>query len=160
MVSSPKLSPWQVLRTRLHLFLVAVRKRQTVGARIAVFDGDKVLLVRHTYLPGWHFPGGGVEPFETAEAAAMREAEEETGLRVIGRASLHGLFLNRVAGGGRDYVALYVARQFEVSRAFAPNLEIAACEWFKANSLPDGTEGGTARRVAEIMAGAIPPAEW
>lgn len=160
MVSSPRLSPWQVLRTRLHLFLVAVRKRQTVGARIALVDGDKVLLVRHTYLPGWHFPGGGVEPFETAETAAMREAEEETGYRVGDRPTLHGLFLNRVAGGGRDHVALYVARQFEMLRAFTPNLEIAACEWFDMQGLPAEVEAGTARRVAEITTGALPPSEW
>ncbi len=112
MKDETKLTPWQRARTRLHLFLTALRKRLTVGVRAMLLDGRKVLLVRHTYTPGWQFPGGGVEPFETAQAAAARESLEETGYRVSGPAVLHGVFLNRIAGGGRDHVALYVWREF------------------------------------------------
>jgi 8-oxo-dGTP pyrophosphatase MutT (NUDIX family) len=159
MIDTLALNPWQVVRTRLHLFLVAIRKRQTVGARLALIDGQKVLLVRHTYVPGWHFPGGGVEPFETAEAAAVREGLEETGYAAIGRSQLHGLFLNRVAGGGRDYVALYVAREFSPARVFAPSVEIARCEWFEMGALPPDVERGTAERIGEIVSGKAPPGE-
>lgn len=160
MVISAKLSAWQVFRTRLHLFMVAVRKRQTVGARLALVDGRRVLLIRHTYVPGWQFPGGGVEPFETAETAAVRETLEETGFAVRGRPALHGLFLSRVAGGGRDHVALYVSREFSRDRAFKPNIEIAECSWFEADALPSDVEPGTAARVAEIVLGTAAPAEW
>jgi len=160
MVDGVALNPWQVFRTRLHLFAVAIRKRQTVGVRLALIDGGKVLLVKHTYVPGWHFPGGGVEPFETAETAAVREGVEETGCVAKGRPQLQGLFLNRVAGGGRDYVALYVARAFSQLRAFRPNLEIAACEWVEMSELPADTERGTAARIAEIISGVQPAAEW
>jgi 8-oxo-dGTP pyrophosphatase MutT (NUDIX family) len=160
MVGTAALNPWQVFRTRLHLLSVALRKRQTVGARMALLDGDRVLLVRHTYVPGWQFPGGGVEPFETSEAAAVRETLEETGYAVGGRPRLHGLFLNRVAGGGRDHVALFVTTEFSQARAFAPNLEIARCEWFSMSALPPDTEPGTRARVGEIVAGTAPPAEW
>ncbi len=63
-----------------------------LGARAMLVDGDdRVLLLRHTYMPGWHFPGGGVEPGETAEDAARREAEEETGLRIEGPMIMLGL---------------------------------------------------------------------
>jgi 8-oxo-dGTP pyrophosphatase MutT (NUDIX family) len=160
MLNSPQLTPWQVLRTRLHLFAVGVRKRLTVGVRSVLLDGDRVLLIRHTYAPGWQFPGGGVEPFETAEQAAARETLEETGYRVSGRPHLHGLTLNRIAGGGRDHVAVYVWREFAVSRAFVPNIEIAACEWFSVTDLPADIEAGTARRIAEIGNGVPAPAEW
>src|SRR5688572_23284909 len=111
-----KLTRLQAIRTRLHLFEVAIRKRLTVGVRGVVIDGDRVLLLKHTYVPGWQFPGGGVEPGETAEQAAAREVEEETGYAVAGRPALHGLYLNRVAGGARDHVAVYVWRDFSLKR--------------------------------------------
>ncbi|MBI4922029.1 MAG: NUDIX domain-containing protein [Devosia nanyangense] len=154
-----RLTPLQRLRTRLHLFSVAVRKRLTVGVRAVLVKERKVLLVRHTYLPGWHFPGGGVEPFESAELAAARETMEETGYAVEGRPQLLGLFLNR-ANGGRDHVAVYIWREFHTQLEFAPNMEIAELDWFEMDALPSGVEGGTARRIAEIAGAKPPAAEW
>ena len=52
-------------------------------ADVVIEVGDRVVLVRRKYPPpGWAIPGGFVEVGETVEAAAVREALEETGLRV------------------------------------------------------------------------------
>jgi 8-oxo-dGTP diphosphatase len=53
----------------------------TVDAIIEVAGGI-VLIKRRFPPPGWAVPGGFVEYGETVEAAAVREAREETGLAV------------------------------------------------------------------------------
>ena len=49
----------------------------TMGVRAAVErdgpEGPEVFLVRHTYVAGWHLPGGAVEVGETAGDAVLRE---------------------------------------------------------------------------------------
>lgn len=59
-----------------------LRGRAHEGALVAVHVGSAVLLVRSSYRRAWNFPGGGIRPGETPEAAARRELAEEIGLAV------------------------------------------------------------------------------
>jgi 8-oxo-dGTP diphosphatase len=59
--------------------------RLTVDVVIELLDQPQrpiVLIERRNPPPGWALPGGFVDVGETVEAAAVREAREETGLEV------------------------------------------------------------------------------
>ena len=49
---------------------------------IVTTENGLVLVLRKNPPPGWALPGGFIEEGETAEAAAVREVAEETGLKV------------------------------------------------------------------------------
>ena len=125
----------------------------TVGVRGAVFDGDgRVFLVRHTYLPGWYLPGGGVDSGETSQAAVIRELHEEGNIEVAGRPELFGLYLNARLSR-RNHVALYVIRDWRQPEPPRPNREIAEAGFFPLDDLPEETTPATGRRLEEIGAG-------
>jgi ADP-ribose pyrophosphatase YjhB (NUDIX family) len=58
------------------------RLRGNTGITLAVWVGDRVLLVRHSYKPGLRLPGGSVRSGEDPCLAAARELQEEVGLAV------------------------------------------------------------------------------
>jgi 8-oxo-dGTP pyrophosphatase MutT (NUDIX family) len=155
-----ELSTWQLWRTRAHLFLSGVTRHVTLGTRAMLIDANRVLLVRHTYIPGWHFPGGGVEPGETAPAAAARELFEETGYRARGPLRLHGLFLVVDRTTNRDHIALYVSREHERVADFTASREIADSAWFAAEALPAEVTPATIRRVREVFENLPPDPMW
>lgn len=129
----------------------------TLGVRGAAIGPDgQVCLVRHTYVPGWHLPGGGLEVGEDALQALRRELREEAGIEILGEAVLQGIVHNRRVSR-RDHVLIYVVRDFSVS-ARPPDREIAEIGFFPLDDLPPGTTRSTWDRLREIEAGLPPPA--
>src|SRR3982074_2974531 len=83
------------LRRVLHLYWRFARG-MTLGVRAVVLDDDnRVFLVKHSYIAGWHLPGGGVEVGETFRDALRRELAEEGRIEFSGEPVLHGRFFNR-----------------------------------------------------------------
>jgi 8-oxo-dGTP pyrophosphatase MutT (NUDIX family) len=147
------------LRRAFHLYWRMARG-MTLGVRGVVLDGDnKVFLVRHSYVAGWHLPGGGVEVGETFGEALARELMEEGRIELAGEPVLHGLFFNGHVSR-RDHVAVYIVRQFRQDRLPKPNHEIVECGFYAAGALPAETTRGTRRRIAEVLDGAAPIATW
>ena len=118
-------------------------------------DG-RVLLVKHTYQPGWLFPGGGVGRGEPPEHALLRELKEEVGY--AGNAAEFVRLYTRRAGWATNVVALYRLRDVVID--FKPNLEISEARFFARDALPDGTPATVRRRIAELLDGVAPSPFW
>ena len=143
----------------LHNYFLMARGL-TLGVRAIVRSDDgKFLLVRHTYTPGWHFPGGGVEKGETAVAALKFELLEETGLRLKGTPVFHGVFHNNGVSR-RDHVLVFVCDVDDSVANKPTSVEIAEIGYFDLDDLPDGTDPGTIRRMREVAERIEPRPEW
>jgi ADP-ribose pyrophosphatase YjhB (NUDIX family) len=135
-----------------------VRRPMTLGVRGLVCDEHgRVLLVRHTYVDGWHLPGGGVEHGESALEALKRELAEEGGVealltQIVGFYSNHARFRH-------DHVVLYRVVEW---RPCAPHEtgEIAERGFFAVDVLPADVTPGTRRRLAEVFGGAPQSDVW
>jgi ADP-ribose pyrophosphatase YjhB (NUDIX family) len=158
-LQDPRKSFEPVLRRLFHLYWRFARG-MTLGVRAVVLDGDnRVFLVKHSYVSGWHLPGGGVEVGETFSDALRRELVEEGRIELAGEPALHGVFLNSHVSR-RDHVAVYLVRQFRQDRLPEPNHEIIGCGFFEVAALPTETTTGTRLRIAEVLEGKPPIATW
>ena len=139
-----------VTRRVLH-FYWRFSRGLTLGVRAVVIDGSgKVFLVMHSYVPGWHLPGGGVEIGETAAVALARELREEGNIELVDRPTLFAVYFNgRISR--RDHVALYVVRSFRQDAPPQPNHEIVAHGFFAPDALPAETTRASRERIAEVL---------
>jgi 8-oxo-dGTP pyrophosphatase MutT (NUDIX family) len=148
-----------VLRQSFHLYWRFARG-MTLGVRAVVLDSaDRVFLVKHSYVTGWHLPGGGIEVGETFGDALRRELAEEGRIELQGEPALHGIFFNSHVSR-RDHVAVYLIRHFRQDRLPEPNREIVACGFFEPGALPAETTAGTRLRISEVLEGRQPISTW
>jgi ADP-ribose pyrophosphatase YjhB (NUDIX family) len=148
-----------VLRRLLHFYWRFTRT-VTLGVRALVIDqAGRIFLVKHSYVSGWHLPGGGVEPGETIVAALARELREEGNIELIEAPKLCGLFYND-RDSPRDHVALYLVRGFRQSAAPVPDCEIVAHGFFAVDALPNDTTVATRARIIEVLGGAPLSERW
>ena len=132
----------------LHLYF-RFSRGMTLGVRAACFDENgRIFLVRHTYVPGWYMPGGGVEVDETALEALTKELREEGNLELLEPPSLFHIYLNARVGR-RDHVLLYRARVRQTAPR-PPDREIAESGFFALDALPEDVTRETVDRVEEL----------
>lgn len=130
----------------------------TLGVRAACFDAEgRVFLVRHSYVPGWHMPGGGVERGETMKAALIKELSEEGNLELTAPAELFAVYFNNRTSR-RDHVAFYRCAVRQTSPK-AADREILEAGFFALDALPEGVTAATRRRLAEL-AGEAPVSDF
>ncbi|MBZ9853481.1 NUDIX domain-containing protein [Mesorhizobium sp. CA13] len=152
---------WPGLRARLfHLYFV-LRRPMTLGVRGLIHEtaSNSLFLIRHTYVPGWQLPGGGVEIGETMAEALTRELAEEGNITLTAPPVLRSMHFNRRASR-RDHVGLYLIEKFSQTAPKLPDREIAEAGFFPLDRLPQGTTPATLRRIAEVFGGKPPSPYW
>ena len=142
-----------LLRNLLHLYW-RFSRGLTIGVRGLVVDGTgRVFLVKHSYVAGWHLPGGGVEVGETLArrwrgSCAKRATSNLARRRNFSPSTSTGEFR------ARDHVALYVVRSFHQSSAAAAEPRNRGARLFRCR-MPcrADTARGTRERIAEVLGG-------
>jgi 8-oxo-dGTP pyrophosphatase MutT (NUDIX family) len=148
-----------VLQPAMHVYWRFSRPA-TLGVRALVIDGQgRVFLIKHSYVAGWHLPGGGVETGETLLTALTRELAEEGNIALTAPPRLHGVFFNKRASR-RDHVALFIVRDFHQPAPPKPNREIVEHGFFARDALPKDVSRATRARLAEVFAGAAVSELW
>lgn len=117
-------------------------------AAVARNRNRQILLVRHSYQPGWMLPGGGVGRAEPPTDAIMRELREEVGMTGASAPELFALY-TRKAGWATNLVAVFRVDDIEIN--FKPNFEIVDARFADPDDLPAETTPPTARRIKEAL---------
>jgi 8-oxo-dGTP pyrophosphatase MutT (NUDIX family) len=136
-------------------FMAAERSRPRVSVVILRNDGAEVLMVQHCRRDGstyWQLPRGGLHDGESAEAGALRELLEETGLQ--GRV-VRWLFSIPYRLGSSSTFLVEVEEDAEAQLGFDPEEEergyrkLIAVAW---RSLSDVQESPEVQILGIVMA--------
>ena len=112
-------------------------------------NGPEVLIVHRPRYDDWSLPKGKREPGETDEQCAVREVEEETGVRCsLGLELLPQKYVDRK---GRPKVVRYWLMERRVTREFVPNSEIDQVRWVALTDAGDAlTYQGDRDQLANV----------
>jgi 8-oxo-dGTP pyrophosphatase MutT (NUDIX family) len=128
---------------RLHWF---VFRPYHEGVKCVLTDGNRVLLVRHTYGPDvWEVPGGSLGRREEPRTGATREVQEELGVSVSDWAPAG--YIDGHMDYRHDFLYCFRAEIGSPPLSLALG-EIATARWFEFDQLPPdiGTASGTMLR--------------
>ena len=148
------------LKTRLFHTWFLLTRPMTLGVRALAFDAEgRILLVRHTYIRGWHLPGGGVESGQTMVDALARELREEANVKFGHPPQLRSVHLNtRVTK--RDHVAVYLCENVRQVAPKERDMEIEEARFFRLDDLPESIAASTATRIGEFNNGTAADPFW
>lgn len=119
-------------------------------------DGT-IVLVRHRYMPGLCFPGGGVASGEPPQQSMLRELKEEIGVTEVDSVEFLGLYTRKIWWTA-NVITLFRVRGAKVD--FKPSLEIVEIVAIDPHAPPPDTSPATRRRLAELTGAAPVSPYW
>ena len=124
-------------------------------AGVLVVRGGRLLMVkraREPYLGFWDIPGGFLEVDELPDEGAVREVEEETGLKVK-TTELFGFYRDIYSYGDEENHCLIIYFLGHVLEGIEkPGSEATDLAWFAPEELPEAIAFDHARRVLDDWA--------
>ncbi|HRJ01860.1 MAG TPA: NUDIX hydrolase [Hyphomonas sp.] len=133
------------------------RPQPAVGT--VCFKGEDVLMIRRGTKPlagDWSLPGGRIEFGERAEAAALRELKEETGVtaRLVGLVDVvDAIFRSRTSGDVTRHYVLFDYAAVWVSGEPVAGDDAGHAEWISPARLAEMALWDETRRVIEAARG-------
>lgn len=118
---------------------------QNDGCKLSldVFEHDlEVLIIQrggHPFLGKWALPGGFAEPGETLDQTALRELEEETGVKNLPLRQLHTFSTPGRDPRGWTITGAYVALCNKDELCVVAGDDAACAEWFKVDTHDAGS---------------------
>ena len=125
-----------------------VRRPVLQGAYVAVWHGERVLVIQNSYRRRMSFPAGGLARGESMLDAAVRELYEEVGIRAgAHELAYYGEIVNP-SGYAEDH-----AHIFELRRDEPPEVRVDAREvvWARFMTPAEALEGGVVGVVGRYL---------
>lgn len=142
---------WAWMAYRLIRAYWWIRRPIVLGVRVLVADGDRVLLVKHSYRNGWFLPGGTPKRGESLDVTACREVREETGT-LVSDATLLGMY-SSLGGYESNHIAIFLVEvrdtetdgneKTAVGSGRSP--EVEDVRWVQVKHPPQGVSDQTSR---------------
>lgn len=125
-------------------------KRIRIGSAVLIISGNKILLGKRNKEPnfgGWVLPGGKIEFGETHQEAAIREAQEELGIKVkIDRLAGNGIY--HLIDGDTHRIIIYNIAS-HVDGEIKPSSDISEARFFSRDDLKSLNITPIVRKVLE-----------
>ena len=102
------------------------------GALVAIWHGERILLVRNSYVDYYSLPGGYIKKHERSDEAAARELREELQLLVTPAQLSLITDMTHDWEGRRDHVVIFDLRLDDPPRVRVDNREVVAAEFVTA----------------------------
>lgn len=133
-------------RNPVYKFYCYIFRPKSLGVKVVIENEGKILMVKINYAhKKWTFPGGGVKKNESFEKAALREIEEEVGIKAQNLIEM-GEYSSD-SGYKKNIVKCFYLKT-DSSFVKIDNFEISEFNWYTEDSLPENCSFA----VTKIMA--------